>query len=616
MKGRLAEMTKSWTRFLLLAGALVAGTAGNGAASSAAADGANGTDGASAPRLTGNGKPELDPGFGYYTHFTSALAEQLFNQSPVTAYLPTRLPDSHWQYYGMRSQLTGDGYILTAYRSEKALPAEAMLLGAGGAGEPTASDVLYRLAAGSAAEEGLSVPPSAKLLQSGDAAGWKFWSTGADAGLEQQLSSKFAAMVKAGAPVSGAAGTVLVTKAASGKVTYSASWTNNGGTYYSFAGFGSLDDFVSMLTSFRPVVNLLDSADIVLLPVDMQLNLQAGRSEMFEPYENRFVPLAQAPIVKDGTAFLPLRDIATLIGGEIQYVAEAGGGAVYVSQNGWLNELQLRLRTGEVFRKQEKLATVPLLVKDGTTLVPLRFMSEQFGLPVPYDAAAKAITVHYTHWSTNSVVPPIGSTADYKTSVLSIGGPPFTYSNERLGSGASWGYEQQKPPVGYNSLKYQLYKVGVDLLPGDNAFVMRDMQTKRVIDSIPIKTTITAADVPFRTDGSFFADSLKVELKLTSSNGKSWPSGYAEISAGASVDITGALKGQSFDSIGMDYHAGNLSSKRVDIPLQDGKFAYRLTPNKGPGTYEVTLYSPPGSVPGMSGVSPLVSFVIVVPYAS
>ncbi|MFC4808619.1 copper amine oxidase N-terminal domain-containing protein [Paenibacillus sp. GCM10023250] len=605
-------MTKRWTRFLVLAGALLVGMTGTGAASPAAADGVEGMAGTSAPRLTGNGKPELDPGFWYYTHFTRALAEQLYNQSPVTAYLPTRLPDSHWQYYGMRSQLTADGYQLTAYRSEKAVPAEAMLLGAGGAGEPQASDVLYRLAAGSAAEAGLTVPPSAKRLRGSDAAGWTFWSTGADADLEKQLSSKFAAMVKAGAPVSGAAGTVLVTKAAAGKVMYSASWTHNGSTYYSFIGYGSLDDFVSMLTSFRPVLNLLDSADIVLLPVDMQLNLQAGRSEMFKPYENRFVPLAQAPIVKEGTAFLPLRDIATIIGGEIQFVAEPGGGAVYVSQNGWQNELKLRLGTGEVFRKQEKLATVPILVKDGRTLVPLRFMSEQFGLPVTYDAAAKAITVHYTHWSTNSIVPPISSTADYQTSVFSIGGPPFTYYNERLGAGASWGYEQQKPPVGYNGLKYQIYQVSVDMLPGDNAFVMQDMQTKRVINSIPIKTTITAADVPFRTAGSWFADSLQVELKLTSSNGKAWPSGYADISAGAWVDLTGELKGQSFDSISMDYHVGNVSSKRVDIPVKDGKFTCRLTPNKGPGTYEVTLYSPPGSVPGTSGASPLVRFVVVV----
>ncbi|WP_164545467.1 copper amine oxidase N-terminal domain-containing protein [Paenibacillus albus] len=607
-------MGNRWTRTMLLATALLV-TLGSSAVSSVSADGAEAGNGTGVPpRLTGLGKPELDPGFGYYTHFTRVLAEQLYKESPVTAYLPTRLPDSGWQYYGMQSQLTADGYTLIASRSAKPVEVKLLRAGAEAGVQPKTGDVLYRLAAGKASEAGLAVPASAKQLAGSDAAGWKFYGAGADAGLEKQLSSKFAAMIKPGAPVDGSSGTVLVTSSADGNVTYSASWTNDGSTYYSFVSYGSLDDFASMLTSFRPVLNLLDAADIVLLPVDMQLNLQAGRSEMFKPFENKFVPLAQAPLVKNGTAYLPLRDIANIIGGQIQYVAEEDGAAVYVSQNGWQNELKLKLRNGEVFRKQEKVATVPLVVKDGTTLVPLRFMTEQFGLPVNYDAAAKSIAVHYSHWATNSIVPPVSSTADYNTSVLSIGGPPFTYYNERLGPGTGWSYEQQKPPVGYNSLKYQLYKVGIHLVPGDNAFVMRDMQTKRVINSIPLQTTIKAADVPFRTDGSVFTDHVKIETKLTSSNGKVWPSGYAEISSGASLDIAaGEFKGTGFGSVQIGYRVGSIESKLTSIPVKDGKFSYQLNPNKGPGTYEVTVYSPPGSVPGFSNSwSTLVSFVVVV----
>ncbi|REE78748.1 copper amine oxidase-like protein [Paenibacillus taihuensis] len=610
MRGRLEDMVGRWTRRVLLAASLFV-VLGNATVSMAASSGTFVESGTS--RLTGNGTPMLDPGFGYYTHFTSALAQQLYKKSPVTAYLPTRLPDSGWQYYGIQSQLTGDGYKLTAYRSAKAVPVEAMLLGAGeaaGAGPAVAaSDVLYRLAAGNAAEAGLAVPASAQQLGSSEA-GWKFWGDGLDAALATRLSDKFAAMVKPGAPVNGATGTVLVSAAAGGKVIYSASWTNDGSTYYSFVSYGSLDDFISMLTSFRPVLNLLDSADIVLLPVDMQLELQAGRSNMFVTYENRFAPLAKAPLMKNGVAYLPLRDIATIIGGQIQFVA---GGAVYVSQNGWLNELKLQLRTGEVFRGQEKLATVPLIVQEGTTLVPLRFMTEQFGLPVTYNAATKTITVRYTHWDTNSVVPQVSDTADYKTSVLSIGGPAFTYYNDRLGPGTGWSYEGHKPPLGYNGLKYQIYGVGVNLLPGENAFVMRDMQTKRVINSIPLKTTLTASDVPFRMMGPVVTDGLKIKMKLTSSNGKAWPAGYAEISDGAAVDVAGEFQGFSYDSVQIGYRIGSLESKRVDVPVKDGKFTYRLTPNKGPGTYEVMVYSPPGSVPGMGGdaVAELVSFVVV-----
>ncbi|MBO7743766.1 hypothetical protein I8J29_06125 [Paenibacillus sp. MWE-103] len=79
MKERLVDMTREWTRGMLLAAVLLAGTTGSAAVSPAAAAGAD------APRLTGNGLPMLDPAFGNDTHFMKALALELYKESPVTA---------------------------------------------------------------------------------------------------------------------------------------------------------------------------------------------------------------------------------------------------------------------------------------------------------------------------------------------------------------------------------------------------------------------------------------------------------------------------------------------------------------------------------------------------
>ncbi|WP_025689242.1 hypothetical protein [Paenibacillus zanthoxyli] len=69
------------------------------------------------PGLAG-GRVVLDPGFGYRSIW-EALANELYKSSPVTAYLPTRLPDSCSSYYDISSRLTQEGYAIQLYRTDK-----------------------------------------------------------------------------------------------------------------------------------------------------------------------------------------------------------------------------------------------------------------------------------------------------------------------------------------------------------------------------------------------------------------------------------------------------------------------------------------------------------------
>ncbi len=566
----------------------------------------------------------LEPGFGYYNYFMRPLAEQLYLHSTVTAFLPTRLPDSAWQYYGYKSRLTSDGYEILGYRTPElqavkdALPVPAAQ--AASAKELQAPHVLFRLKAGQAGSAKLQIPSTASLLLNKD--GWDYYTEGEASGQTSQGSSNpqanplyqmFSGLAKSGAPVAGSKGTVLITGQGTSNVTYAASWTVDGSTFYSFVLTGAAQsDFTSMLTSFRPVINLLDYASVILLPVDKQLNLQIGRDHMFMPYENRFIQLAHKPVVYNGSVFLPLRDIVHVIGGEIQYVSNEG--AVYLSQNGWHNELKLNLKTGEVDRSGKKIATLPIRVEAGTTLVPLRFMTEQFGLPIDYNAALKQITVHDRHWAGNYRLLQTSDQADYPVSVLSVGGPSFTYSNSRYsrdGSWNGWSYVQHKPPVGYNSLKYNVADISIALLPGDNELVLQDLQTKQVIMNVPIKADLSPNQIPFRYSGIPYYDGLKTELKLQSSDGIAWPAGYAETNESGYVTIQGKLNGLYFDSLRLSYHVDKVDSKTVTVPVKDGAFSYRFKPEKGPGTYYITLYNPPNSLP-KTDMAAIVTFVIVV----
>lgn len=544
----------------------------------------------------------LDPGFGYQSIW-EPLAKQLYAKSPVKAYLPTRLPDSDWNYYAITSSLLMDGYQIDVHKSTQ-LPSAGSTLPSSTT-SPKSGPLLFSLSAGKASTQGTG---TILLQQKG---GWNFYADPAAAGKEtdkQQLVQAFAGATKFSIPFTDAKGTVQVTGSGTDRV-YSAYWTYDNKIGYTFESRTSLADFISLLYSFRPVINLLDSADVILLPLENEWLMGIGRTSAFHSKMNQTTTLSSAPAIIKGSVYLPLKNIVQFIQGNMQYVPAEN--AIHFSENGYVNPLKLNLKTGAVYSQSKKVATISVQNKGGTVLVPLSFLRDQFGLKLSYNSSTKKVLLQYSSWFANYRVQEQATKAEATLTVLSQGGPPFVYENSRLGSTGSWSYLGTKPPQGYNSLKYTLYEVTIPLLPGANAFVYRDHAKKTVIDSIPIPADLSPADIPFARSGYMLYDSLKMDLKLTSNDGKVWPSGYAE--ASSYVDLSGTILPGSpdFAALRLTYHKVNgVESAPVSFPVADnGSFAYRFKPDKGPGTYVVTVYNPPKSLP-KGDLAGIVSFVV------
>ncbi|MEX1028850.1 MAG: copper amine oxidase N-terminal domain-containing protein [Paenibacillaceae bacterium] len=553
----------------------------------------------------------LDPGFVYpssfdYKRVFMTLANELYKKSPVTAYLPTRLPNSDWHYYGLQSKLLSDGYEIYAYKTEQ-LPPDGSDLPSALEQELDPSVVLFKIKA-----EAYNAPDKSGIaLYEKD--NWTFIADQPAAGTipeKEQLTRIFTDTTKFSAPIPGAEGVVSVTGSGVNR-KYTAYWTFDEKVSYSFESKSSINDFKSVLYSFRPVINLLDVVDIVLLPYETQINLQVDRKEAFLPTENMFYTLSSKPIMIEDSVFLPVVDIVWLTQGHMHYVQEEH--AVYLSQNGFYNELKLDIRTGVVSKKNVRIAKVPIHVVEGRTLVPIRFLTEQFGLNLDYDQASRTVSINYSKWFTNYRTFEQAITADYPFTIFSIGGPSFHYENSRIGSGGAWSYENTRPPQGYNGLKYTIYKVSIPILPGDNEIIYRDASTDRIIATFPISADLSPADIPFRYSGSPVYDTLKMDIKLKASDGEIWPSGYVETDSYA--DINGAIQSEGFnyESLRVTYRqADGVDSKLESFQVsEDGKFSYRFKPIQGPGTYFVTLYNPPSSI-GIFDIASIVTFVVIV----
>ncbi|MBY9081556.1 hypothetical protein KIH86_26170 [Paenibacillus sp. HN-1] len=586
-KDKLKRILGLGMKFLLLA-ALVSGL-GAGTASAEEA-------------VKPEAKVVLDPGFGYQSLWKQ-LAGKLYAESKVKPYLPTRLPDAGLSYYGIASKLTSDGYEIQLFKSG-VKPSSASTL-PGASAFRASGDTLLETSA--SPYSGVMPRGSVKLLTKN---GWTVYADEAAAGTsssKQKLVQFWSQAFKFATPLSkDVTGTILISGSGV-KAVYSAYWTFDQATGYTLSARTSLSDFLSVLTSCRPVINLLDQADVVLIPYEDELAFRLGTSSALNKRENEKVKLSAAPLVSGSVPYFPLKDAVTFIHGEMQSVPSEH--SVYFSENGYVNESKLDVKTGAVYRKNEKVDSIKILRSGGTILVPLSFLQRQFKISYSFDAASGSGALRYSNWFTNYKQPTVTGSS-LQVTLLGTGG--FSYENSRFGAFDSYSYESTSPPQGYNGLKYALYKVSIPLLPGDNEFVYRDAITGRIINSIPIQADLKAADIDFRYTGSPSFDGWKLDLSLVTPDGTVWPAGYAETESYA--ELRGTLTNAASGVTGLlltTRPAGGRESKAVSAPLaKDGSFSARIKPEEGTGTYIVTLYSPYWA--NINAKEPIVSFTVVV----
>lgn len=161
----------------------------------------------------------LDPGFGYRSIF-EPLANRLYKDSPVIAYLPTRLPSSDWHYYGLNSRLLKDGYEVYGYKANHAPSAQSSLPSEAATGMDV-NQVLFKIKAGNA----YTVSNDGILLHKKE--NWSFYvdnkATVGDETEEEQLALAFAGASKWSVPLTGAEGIIKVTGTGADR-TYFAYW--------------------------------------------------------------------------------------------------------------------------------------------------------------------------------------------------------------------------------------------------------------------------------------------------------------------------------------------------------------------------------------------------------
>ena len=158
------------------------------------------------------------------------------------------------------------------------------------------------------------------------------------------------------------------------------------------------------------------------------------------------------PEVVNGVSFLPIRFVTEqALGATIQWDAETKTSAITRGES----QINLTMSTGQALvNGQEVALTSPPFIKDGRTLVPLRFLAENFNVQVDYEPAAKTITI--IEQKTKEVeeekeeelvnLPPVITSLGLQSNVLKIGEEAkynFTYDNEAGESitAQEWSYQ-------------------------------------------------------------------------------------------------------------------------------------------------------------------------------
>jgi hypothetical protein len=102
--------------------------------------------------------------------------------------------------------------------------------------------------------------------------------------------------------------------------------------------------------------------------------------------------LAVAPVIKSGTTFVPLRFVSEAFGASVQW--DTIFQLIDISLGGRTIRLQINNKTAVVSGKNVALNLAPFL-QAGTTMVPIRFVSEVLGARVVWDGTTKTVSIFF-----------------------------------------------------------------------------------------------------------------------------------------------------------------------------------------------------------------------------
>jgi plastocyanin len=106
--------------------------------------------------------------------------------------------------------------------------------------------------------------------------------------------------------------------------------------------------------------------------------------------DGKALTFSQPPQIEAGRVLVPYRAVAEAIGAQVEY--ETASKTVVVTKGGNTYRLPINAKTATLNGVSVTL-DVPARLVNGTTLVPLRFVSEYLGLSVNYDQATRTVSL-------------------------------------------------------------------------------------------------------------------------------------------------------------------------------------------------------------------------------
>lgn len=178
-------------------------------------------------------------------------------------------------------------------------------------------------------------------------------------------------------------------------------------------------------------IKLLLSVILIVSTINIFINETSAASNITIYIDNVKQSYSSKATVKSGTTLVPLRGIFESLGAEVKW--DQATKTIDASKNGTKVWLKLGSKATKVNGKTVNIAVSAQAV-NGTTLVPLRFISEALGAKVEWNQNSKTIKIYQ---NTNTTLPnPVNPTpeptkpvGDAGSGTYVIPGAPKSFQN-------------------------------------------------------------------------------------------------------------------------------------------------------------------------------------------
>ncbi|MEM3423960.1 MAG: stalk domain-containing protein, partial [Nitrososphaeria archaeon] len=120
-------------------------------------------------------------------------------------------------------------------------------------------------------------------------------------------------------------------------------------------------------------------------------------SDKLTTSDGEIIKLDSPPVIVEGRTLVPIRPIIEKLGGTISWTASEQKVTIILGNKTlelWIGKPQARVNGALVWIDPNNTKVVPLII-NGRTMLPVRFVSEQLGAKVDWDAGLKKITITY-----------------------------------------------------------------------------------------------------------------------------------------------------------------------------------------------------------------------------